>query len=120
MKQIRLLFLYYKTSQKKKRCDFNLYFQYMNIQDIKTYTRHHRERKDGTLIFISRVFNQVAYNFFYNILGDITTFNLCFNVRTFIQSFKRTFKKSEYIRMQIRFPSYARIINSGHLLRAFC
>ena len=52
----------------------------------------------------SRVFNQVAYKFCHNILGGINTFNLCFNVRTFMQSFKRTFKKSAYIRMQIKFP----------------
>ena len=107
----------YMTSQIKKIWDNS---QYMNtgysltiLQNpffsvgCKSYSR------------ISRVFNQVAYESYYNILGGITTFNLCFNVRTFIQSFKRTFKKSEYIRMQIRFPSYARITNSGHLFRAF-
>ena len=70
--------------------------------------------------WISRVFNQVAYEFYHNMLGGITTFNLCFNVRTFIQSFNRTFTKSSYIRMQIKFSSYARITSNGHLFRAFC
>ena len=82
----------YMTSQEKIRN----YFQYINSE------------------------YSVAYAFHYNIFGGITTFNLYFNVITFMQSFKRTFKKSAYIRMHIKFPSYARITSNGPLFRAFC
>ena len=79
------------------------------------------KNKELFSIYKQRIFlNRVAYAFYYNIFGGITTFNLYFNVITFMQSFKRTFKKSAYIRMHIKFPSYARITSNGPLFRAFC